>query len=402
MVGGGNRRDEGSFKMTNDNVFAALDNLRKKKKSDKDKGSGKSSKSALKTGAGKSKEPEEKPHVFWAPAPLTVKSWADVDDEDDDDYYATTAPPQSVWGGSGLNQTEETMQKPDPVEIFHGNSSLNWALPRFHSIHLRLARTQKEKAFPILEDEARMARVFLSLEDKAGSYGYFREVNKRSSVSLGKEWEVGMESESDDDLLDEADDVEDEDEEHEHEQKVQDKPDAIPIKPPEASPAPKEAERQLSKKERKKKEMAELEAILANFGVTPKEKPLDESSEVSEEKKDGQLNSETEKKVSVPAESKSAKKKKKKDKASKEVKEPQEQLGSSQEESAGTEQAEDDASAVDMKERLKKMASAKKKKSSKELDAAARAASVEASARSAKLAAAKKKEKNHYNQQPTR
>ena len=34
---------------------------------------------------------------FWAPAPLSVKSWADVDDEDDDDYYATTAPPP-VWG----------------------------------------------------------------------------------------------------------------------------------------------------------------------------------------------------------------------------------------------------------------------------------------------------------------
>lgn len=116
MVGGGNRRDEGSFKMTNNNVFAALDNFRKKKKSDKDKGLRKSSKSGLKSEAGKSKEPEEKPQVYWAPAPLTVKSWADVDDEDDDDYFATTAPPQSVWGGSGLNQTEKTMQ-PDHVEV---------------------------------------------------------------------------------------------------------------------------------------------------------------------------------------------------------------------------------------------------------------------------------------------
>jgi hypothetical protein len=35
--------------------------------------------------------------------------------------------------------------------------------------------------------------------------------------------------------------------------------------------APKEAERQLSKKERKKKELEELEALLADFGVQPKE-----------------------------------------------------------------------------------------------------------------------------------
>jgi hypothetical protein len=35
--------------------------------------------------------------------------------------------------------------------------------------------------------------------------------------------------------------------------------------------APKETERQLSKKERKKKELEELEALLADFGVQPKE-----------------------------------------------------------------------------------------------------------------------------------
>jgi hypothetical protein len=33
-----------------------------------------------------------KPEVVWAPAPLTTKSWADVEDDDDDDYFATTAP----------------------------------------------------------------------------------------------------------------------------------------------------------------------------------------------------------------------------------------------------------------------------------------------------------------------
>lgn len=126
------------------------------------------------------------------------------------------------------------------------------------------------------------------------------------------------------------------------------------------------------------------------------------------EKKDGQLNGDAEKKDSGPVESKSAKKKKKKDKASKVVvKESQDQPNSSdvpqgQEELTGAEQGEEDASAVDVKERLKRMASAKKKKSSKEMDSAARVAAVEAAARNARLAAAKKKEKSHYNQQPMR
>ncbi|KAL0327571.1 UNVERIFIED_CONTAM: hypothetical protein Sangu_1835100 [Sesamum angustifolium] len=327
MVGGGNRRDEGSFTVSNTNVFAALESLRKKKKSDKDKATSKGGKSMSKA-AGKSKEAEEEKQVFWAPAPLTVKSWADVDDEDDDDYYATTAPPQAIWGGSGVNKAEET-QKPDPVE----------------------------------------------------------------------------ESESEDELLDEGDD--DGEEEHDHEPEVQEQAEPMVQKPLEVSPAPKETERQLSKKERRKKELAELEAILADFGVNPKEKAEDESSDVTKNKKEEQLNGDAEKKDSVPAESKSAKKKKKKDKASKELKEPQDQPNSSdvpngKEESAGTEQLEEDASAVDVKGRLKKVASAKKKKSNKEMDSGAKAAAMEAAARSAKLAAAKKKEKNHYNQQPMR
>lgn len=112
MVGGGNRRDEGSFTVSNSNVFAALETLKKKKKSDKDKGG----KSSSKTGAGKSKQAEEEKPVFWAPAPLTVKSWADVDDEDDDDYYATTAPPQALWGGPALNKVDET-EKQDHLEV---------------------------------------------------------------------------------------------------------------------------------------------------------------------------------------------------------------------------------------------------------------------------------------------
>ena len=54
--------------------------------------------------------------MYWAPAPLTVKTWADVDDEDDDDYYATTAPPQAMWGGSGVEKVDET-QKLDHLEV---------------------------------------------------------------------------------------------------------------------------------------------------------------------------------------------------------------------------------------------------------------------------------------------
>lgn len=96
MVGGGNRKDE---TLNSTNVFAALDTLRKKKKSSaSDKPKQSSSKSS-------SKKIDE---VFWAPAPLTVKSWADVDDEDDDDYYATTAPSISAWGApSDANHEQE-------------------------------------------------------------------------------------------------------------------------------------------------------------------------------------------------------------------------------------------------------------------------------------------------------
>lgn len=113
MVGGGNRRDEASFTVSNTNVFAALESLRKKKKTDKDKSSSRGGKGKSKAAGGPNSEAEKQ--VYWAPAPLTVKSWADVDDEDDDDYYATTAPPQAIWGGSGVN-TEDT-HKPDLMEV---------------------------------------------------------------------------------------------------------------------------------------------------------------------------------------------------------------------------------------------------------------------------------------------
>ncbi|XP_057494080.1 uncharacterized protein LOC130779444 [Actinidia eriantha] len=320
MVGG--RRDEGSLVINNSNVFAALETLRKKKKSDKDRGSSKSK------GPSKSQAKESEKQVFWAPTPLTVKSWADVDDEDDDDYYATTAPPKSVWG---LSESQETEEKQAPVE----------------------------------------------------------------------------ESESEEDILDEGD--EEAEDEHDQEPEVQVQPELVVKKAPEVSSESKETERQLSKKERKKKELAELEALLADFGVSPKtDTAQDESRDVTKDKKDGDANGVGggEKKEDV-TESKVSKKKKRKDKSSKEVKEPEDRPNSSDvtngpEEIVWNKQAKEDASVNDVKERLKKVASARKKKSNKELDSAARAAATEAAARSARLAAAKKKEKNHYNQQPVR
>lgn len=311
MAGGGSRRDEGSLVINNTNVFAALETLRKKKKSGKEKGPSKSKGSSA-------KEP-----VFWAPTPLTVKSWADVDDEDDDDYYATTAPPQSAWGSS---QQEPAKEKHAPSE----------------------------------------------------------------------------DSESEEDL-DEGDDDLEEEHDHEPEPEVPAQPEQETKKPLEVSSVPKETERQLSKKERKKKELAELDSLLADFKVSQKDNSVqDLSSDVVKEGKEEHPNGDEEKKESAPVESKNAKKKKKKDKSSKEAKDtqPQDQQLS---DVPTTEQVEEDAaSAVDVKDRLKKMASVKKKKSSKEMDAAARAAAIEAAARSKRLAAAKKKEKNHYNQQPVR
>lgn len=77
-----------------------------------------------------------------------------------------------------------------------------------------------------------------------------------------------QESESEEDL----DEVDDElEEEHDVEPEVHVQPELVVKKPVEASVVPKESERQLSKKERKKKELAELEALLADFGVSQKE-----------------------------------------------------------------------------------------------------------------------------------
>ncbi|KAG6490051.1 hypothetical protein ZIOFF_051333 [Zingiber officinale] len=64
---------------------------------------------------------EQEKQVFWALAPLTSMSWANVGDDDDDDYYATTAPPQAVWGQ--LEQSSEG-EKKESVGAPSGNRIL--------------------------------------------------------------------------------------------------------------------------------------------------------------------------------------------------------------------------------------------------------------------------------------
>jgi hypothetical protein len=95
MVGGGNRRDDGPIRINSTNVFAALETLKKKKKSDKESSKKGSSKHRSSKGSS-NKEPEPQPAV-WAPTTLNATSWADVED-DDDDFYANTAPLQTSWG----------------------------------------------------------------------------------------------------------------------------------------------------------------------------------------------------------------------------------------------------------------------------------------------------------------
>ncbi|ERN06060.1 hypothetical protein AMTR_s00142p00083960 [Amborella trichopoda] len=199
MVGGGNsRRDDGSMGM-NRNVFAALESLRRKKKSEKS--------DSLKKSKGSSKDSEEQARVFWAPAPLTVKSWADADD-DEDDYYATTAPPQSVWG------SDPNAQKEIPEKL--------------------------------------------------------------------------EESESEEDVLDEGDDDVDDDHDHELEAEAEAEAEAdseaVASEPVAKKSVPvalvsKEPERQLSKKELKKKGLEELDAILAELGLGQKETNGQDESE---------------------------------------------------------------------------------------------------------------------------
>ncbi|WRX31774.1 hypothetical protein QQP08_024261 [Theobroma cacao] len=124
------------------------------------------------------------------------------------------------------------------------------------------------------------------------------------------------ESESEEECLDEADD--DVEEEHENEAEAQVEVQPVVKKPPEASMVTKETERQLSKKELKKKGLEELDAVLAELGLTKPETSGPNDSHGIAQGKKSESNGEMEKKENAPAEGKSAKKKKKKDKSSKE------------------------------------------------------------------------------------
>ncbi|XLR04954.1 hypothetical protein HN51_059831 [Arachis hypogaea] len=343
MVGaGGSRREDAPPSLNSTNVFAALSSLKKKKSTS-------SSKIKEQRRGGGEVTPEKK-EVFWAPAPLTAKSWADVDDEDDDDYYATTAPPDSSWG----------------------------------------AAVSSEKANDS-DAAADVSRVLFDFTFYENQFDFsFRDGR------LGEYQE--SESDEEEGIYNVEDDAE---EEHKNDAEVPTEAEAVVKKLPEPSLATKETERQLSKKELKKKGLEELEAVLAELGYTPRESTGQDDSHGAEKKED--YNGALEKKENATGESKSARKKKKKEKSSKEQKELEDQTdaGNTTSETTGPEKVED-ANAGDVKERLKKVASMKKKKSSKEMDAAARAAASEAAARNAKLTAAKKKEKAHYNQQPVR
>uniref|UniRef100_A0A8R7JZS8 Uncharacterized protein n=1 Tax=Triticum urartu TaxID=4572 RepID=A0A8R7JZS8_TRIUA len=316
MAGGGNRKGSGAeeLRIGSGNVFAALETLKKKKK---------------KPAAAEKKQAPlvEKPEVFWAPAPLTAKSWADVEDDDDDDYFATTAP-----------------------------------------------------LCPVRESQGGDA--------DAGHEDDIEQVHLASPTEI----------ESEDDSLDDEVDASAEDE-HEAGDAVLSEPAVqkavAPLVPP------KDTERQLSKKELKKKELEELDAVLAELGISH------ESSNATQDEtndKNGMCQAADGGKkedASAPLESKTSKKKKaKKDKSSKEAEETLDQ--NNVVDGAASVEPDEDVASVDVKERIKKVASMKKKKSSKEMDAAAKIAASEAAARRAKLEAAKKKDKNHYNQQPLR
>jgi hypothetical protein len=110
MAGGGSRRAGAAEepRIGSGNVFAALETLKKKKKKP----------AADKGGKPAAREEERKPEVFWAPAPLTTKSWADVEDDDDDDYFATTAPPpRPIWGNNRRNDAKDQRDAPALEEV---------------------------------------------------------------------------------------------------------------------------------------------------------------------------------------------------------------------------------------------------------------------------------------------
>lgn len=105
MVGGGIRKDDGAARISSTNVFAALETLKKKKKSlDKDR-------KGLAKGQGSSKAQEKEPappQVTWVPTPLN-KSWADIDDDDDD--YFKSVPVLPAWGSAQTQGGKDVMAR---------------------------------------------------------------------------------------------------------------------------------------------------------------------------------------------------------------------------------------------------------------------------------------------------
>ncbi|GAQ87278.1 hypothetical protein KFL_003420170 [Klebsormidium nitens] len=172
---------------------------------------------------------------------------------------------------------------------------------------------------------------------------------------------------------------------------------------------PREPERQLSKKELKKKEMEDLEKVLAELGiqakangVAPELRPVAEDKEdaAREEEEDDGARGE----AGLPR-TKSKKSKKKKDRS--EVAEEGAEATAANGESKGDEpsddvEAADEGPLLDPKEALKRLKSQKSTKKSDSVAARAKAAIEEAAKRKAKLAKAKSKDKSHYNQQPVR
>ncbi|KAJ6844481.1 uncharacterized protein M6B38_292805 [Iris pallida] len=187
--------------------------------------------------------------------------------------------------------------------------------------------------------------------------------SRKKEIEAVIQEEVVEESESEDGL----DDDDDVDIEEEHGQEIVDPIPGEPLekRTPSVSSAPKDTDRQLSKKELKKKGIEELDAILAELGITGNNDRGQEQS--TEERKVNEENGNGGKKENEPVatESKSSKKKKaKKDKSSKEAKVSQEE-----QQLNGSHTSPDDANnieeapVVDVKERLKKaVVSVKKKK----------------------------------------
>ncbi|KAH7438812.1 hypothetical protein KP509_04G032300 [Ceratopteris richardii] len=171
----------------------------------------------------------------------------------------------------------------------------------------------------------------------------------------------------------------------------------------------KEPERQLSKKELKKKGLAELEATLTELGFNQN---IEEGSLEVSARKEAHSKGHGEK-GSVPSESKSSRRRRPKKgkplpKEGGDETDDNDFLTSKEDEASSA--LEKDASCASQdtearpgdKNKVTNKLSAVKKKKSKDSDSAAKAAAAEAAVRAAKIAAAKRKEKAHYNQHPVR